>query len=496
MLKIWIYLRKSTDSEDSQMLSLEKQKNACSDLLRNIWEYEIIKTWEESVSAKKAGKRPGFSDMLKMIKKWDIDCIVSWKISRLSRNSLDWAQLETLIDEKKLKKIVTQDGVFDYKTPSVQFSVLFGMSKDYSKNLWHDASEGMLTKVKGWQPVKLPKWYEFDKLKNAQPNKDAPAIKEIFRLRRLWLTLADIAKSVKTSHGFDIAKTSVDQVLKNPLYYGMIKYMWELYKWLYEPIVRYDEWKEANDTNRSTRRETKKDELDFCRNLISSKDTWNTLSPYLKDWLIYFSSVERWEGIKTLNISLGKIIIYFDSVIHNYSIPLEIRPYYIEWIREYYDNENGRISDQKDTLDREVNSLDKRIDKLLEMRLNEEISWDEYKKMKNEAMEKKEGLLSELKKLSEKNSLILEQAEETFELLVNLYQTWNNQNIIGKVWIIKMITSELFLDHEKALHLAERELFEEVRNLSNPEWLSIQDKSRDSYRLQNFYRCLFSWDYS
>ena len=88
-----------------------------------------------------------------------------------------------------------------------------------------------------------------------------------------------------------------------------------------------------------------------------------------------------------------------------------------------------------------------------------------------EVFPKKVSNESTLQKYVNLDADLLQKAESSFELIVDLCQTWKWANLIQKVWIIKMITSELFVDHEKALHLAERELFREVRNMSNTVWL-------------------------
>lgn len=111
--------------------------------------------------------------------------------------------------------------------------------------------------------------------------------------------------------------------------------MGEIFEGKFDPIVSYRDWSEANNMNTSTRRDMKVDELDFVRGFVKSYETKNVLSPYFKDGLIYFSSVERNQG-KTINISLGKIIKYFDANIEHYSIPTYAKPYFVEAIRDFY----------------------------------------------------------------------------------------------------------------------------------------------------------------
>ena len=86
-------------------------------------------------------------------------------------------------------------------------------------------------------------------------------------------------------------------------------------------------------------------------------------------------------------------------------------------------------------------------------------------------MSSKFDISEQLKKFDALDEDLLMKAENCFKLLVDLSQTWKNENIFKKVEIIKMLCFKLSVDNEKALHLAERELFMAVRKLSDSIWL-------------------------
>lgn len=90
-MKYVIYCRKSTDTEDRQVLSLDSQENELKEIAKkeNL-EYVILR---ESCSAKEPG-RPVFDKMLKMIISGKVDAILCWKIDRLTRNPVDGGQIQ------------------------------------------------------------------------------------------------------------------------------------------------------------------------------------------------------------------------------------------------------------------------------------------------------------------------------------------------------------------------------------------------------------------
>lgn len=476
MYKVWIYFRKSTDQDDYQALSISKQRDIVDWLLKRIGEYEIIKTWEESITGTKSWVRPGFSEMLKMVKDGKIDCLVVWQISRLARNAIDQAYIEHyLFEAKKLKMIISEEWQFRPEDDVHMLRIHFSNSSQYSRNLSKYARQGMLTKVKTGQPVRVSRWYEFDKHKKAVPSQDAPIIRKIFALKREGVSMKDIWILVFNEFWFwknwkPLPAARINEILKNPIYYWAIKYLWELYDWNFEALVSKKEWEIANSTNTSSRWETKVDELDFVRWFIKNSETGHFLSPYRQKWNIYFCSTERWEG-KTLNYSLNAILEYFSKHIHEYELPEELKPYFVEWIREFYHEKNKENTENRDSIMREIKMTEKKLTNLLEMRLNWEIGASEYQSTKESILLRKTNLDKSLKKYQELDAKFLENIEKCFELAVSLSGRYFSASIIEKVSIIKMVCFELFLTHEKALQIEENSLFKGLRLLGNTIWL-------------------------
>jgi DNA invertase Pin-like site-specific DNA recombinase len=83
-MKYILYCRKSTESEDRQVLSLESQEKELMNIAKNN-NLEVVGTFEESKSAKAEG-RPVFNQVLKLITSGKADAIICWKLDRLARH--------------------------------------------------------------------------------------------------------------------------------------------------------------------------------------------------------------------------------------------------------------------------------------------------------------------------------------------------------------------------------------------------------------------------
>lgn len=147
-LKIGNYNRKSSESEDKQMLSISSQK----DEARRIADFyklpNFIEVFEESKSAKTESVRSEFSRMMSMIKKGEIDAIVCWKADRLARNMSEGGQIIDLLSSGVLKAIITHDKVFYPWDNVIVLSVEFSQGKQYVKDLSINVKRGQNKKAR------------------------------------------------------------------------------------------------------------------------------------------------------------------------------------------------------------------------------------------------------------------------------------------------------------------------------------------------------------
>src|SRR3989344_3338447 len=128
-----LYARKSSESEERQILSIEAQ-------LAELQEYsakeklEIVASFQEARTAKEPG-RTKFAEMLSFLQSGKADGILSWHPDRLARNSIDGGQIVYLLDTGKIKDLKFPTFWFE-NTPQGKFmlNIAFGQSKYYVDN--------------------------------------------------------------------------------------------------------------------------------------------------------------------------------------------------------------------------------------------------------------------------------------------------------------------------------------------------------------------------
>lgn len=142
------YFRKSSESEDKQMLSIDSQKDEAKRISDFYKLPKFVEVFEESKSAKKEFLRPGLMRMIEMIKKGTTDSIVCWKLDRLARNMTEGGMLIDLISSGVLKAIITHDKVYYPSDNVLLMSVEFGQGKQFVKDLSVNVKRGQDKKAR------------------------------------------------------------------------------------------------------------------------------------------------------------------------------------------------------------------------------------------------------------------------------------------------------------------------------------------------------------
>lgn len=230
-----LYIRVSTHSQDE--LSPDAQKRLLLDyakandiLISN--EYIFI----ESISGRKAEKREEFQKMISLAKTKPapFQTILIWKFSRFARN-----QEESIVYKSLLRKQCNID-VISVSEPLVEGPfgslierIIEWMDEYYSIRLSGEVTRGMTEKaLRGGYQARPPLGYKI--VERGKPPvvipEEAEIVKLIFRMYvNEHKSFFDIARYLnqcgyKTSHNKNFEVRSIDYIIKNPTYCGMIRW--------------------------------------------------------------------------------------------------------------------------------------------------------------------------------------------------------------------------------------------------------------------------------
>ncbi len=248
-----LYARKSTESEERQVLSIDSQIKEMLQLSEREG-LEVVAMKRESHSAKETGQRPVFNEVIEEIKAGKYNGILTWAADRISRNAGDLGKVVDLMDSGGLQEIRTYSQSFR-NNPNEKFllMILGSQAKLENDNRGINVKRGLRTRVEmGLWPTTPPTGYLTQKMmdKKCQVIVDperGPVIKKMFEKvayekwsgRRVyhWLRF-DL--NFHTTGNKPLTCGNVYRTLTNHFYYGTFEYPKNSGNWYqgkHEPLI-------------------------------------------------------------------------------------------------------------------------------------------------------------------------------------------------------------------------------------------------------------------
>ncbi len=228
------YVRVSTDKQEE--LSPDSQEKLLRDYAKKHDMILLNIFFELGVSGRKAEKRPEFQKMISSAKSKEhpVDAILVWKYSRFARN-----QEESIVYKSLLKKqnnvdvISVSEPLIDGPFGSLIERIIEWMDEYYSIRLSGEVFRGMKENaLRGKYQARPPLGYRI--VERGKPPvivpEEAEIVKTIFlKYTEEHLSFFDIARYLnqlgcKTSHGKNFETRSIEYILKNPMYCGMLRW--------------------------------------------------------------------------------------------------------------------------------------------------------------------------------------------------------------------------------------------------------------------------------
>lgn len=267
---IGLYIRVSTDKQAQEGYSLEGQQVEGTQLAHKMFGKDIIiKVYiDEGISAKSTKRRTDLNRMLKDVDNGELDAIITYKVSRLSRSLSDSLKIVEEIHKAKVRFISIKEG--EYGTPhgNLQFNILASVAQYQREELAENVQMGMKQRARNgkFNGGKVLGYETVDKELVLVPE-EAETVRIIFNkfvhegwgTKRISNYLNKIGKRTKKGNTFSVSTVSI--ILDNPIYKGYIRFNqyvnWEtnrrkgknteyiLTKGNHQPIIEEDTWDKA-----------------------------------------------------------------------------------------------------------------------------------------------------------------------------------------------------------------------------------------------------------
>lgn len=415
-IKWAIYARKSTESSDRQIQSIEDQisnlqKIADRDGLK------IVQTIKESKSAKKPYKRDGFTELTKLIDQGKITGLLVWKMDRLSRNAIDSATIQYFLEEEKLLCVKTPEKNYLPNDNSLIMSVENGMSSQYVRDLSINVKRGMRSKAeKGWFPNIPPIGYLNSKT-HEKGNETIITDRERFLIvRKMWdlmltgnytipkvLEIATNEWGLRTPNrkklgGKPLSISYMYLLFSNIFFTGNFYYNDKLYQGKHEQMISMEEFDRVQVLmGKKGRPRPQKHDFPFtgfmvcaeCGACITASKKHKILKNGAINYHTYYHCTKRKKYVdcKEKPMRLDKLKEDVQNLIQKNHINPKFYKLGLEVLKEMHQAETGTRQQIYETHLRNVEDGQKKLDRILGYLIDGTITREQYNSQKQEVEE-------------------------------------------------------------------------------------------------------------
>ncbi len=473
-----MYVRKSSEPDDRQVLSIESQK---AELLKLYEDLDIIEIIEEAKSAKAPG-RPSFSTMMERIENGEANGLIVWHPDRLARNSVDGGRIIYDLDQGKL---------LDLKFPQYHFenspegkwmlSIIFGQSKYFVDKLSKDVKRGQRAKLQlGWMPGMAPLGYRnYHDITTGQhviiPDPERYALVE--KMWKMMLTGAYSASRVleiateewgfrtpKRARSGDkpLAYSGIFRLFNNPFYYGWFEYNGSLYQGKHPAMITEEEfWRVQKLLGRKGRPRPKTKLFAYtglircgeCGSMITAEEKfkYNKQTGQLRRYVYYHCTKKKKLHPRCPQpcIEVKELERQIMAVLE----PLSIQEDFLRWGLDYL-----KKTSEQETVDRRAiyasaqsayESTQKQLDELLNVRLRGLIDDEEFDRKRVVLQKERQRLKEKLEDTEGRADRWLELAQNVLHFSYMLSQRFNAAGMDEKRVILETLGSNLLLKDKK-----------------------------------------------
>lgn len=252
--RLFMYLRKSSESEDRQSASIPAQQRELNQLVERLGLTIVGEPLVEEMSAKKPG-RPVFDSMLRAIENKKAEGILCWHLNRLARNPLDGGRLMQALGDGVIKEIVTPGRGYSNADDKLMMAIEFGMSTKYVDDLRRDIARGRRQSLESGRWPSGPKLgYVWDR--NLRLHVPDPArfglTQDLLHRRLAGERIDDIIQHGRTVArlatprrgkvgGSLLSRSLLYRVFRDPFYAGIMRFNGLTYNGRHVPMITWTE---------------------------------------------------------------------------------------------------------------------------------------------------------------------------------------------------------------------------------------------------------------
>lgn len=264
-MKVGIYIRVSTQEQAQEGYSIDAQ----TDRLKNYCkarDWNIYNIYTDGGFSGSNMNRPAMQQLMDDIKNSRIDCVLVYKLDRLSRSQKDTLFLIEDLFLKNNVEFVSMNENFDTSTPfgRATIGILSVFAQLEREQIKERSAMGRTERAKNgyWHGGGFtPFGYDYINGELIINEFQAMQVKEVYRMYLDNISIYQIKTTLSEKYNQIEHESSIRSILTTPLYKGVIKWNGQIYQGKHEPIIDEITYAKAEKKYNSTKWQRNKESI-------------------------------------------------------------------------------------------------------------------------------------------------------------------------------------------------------------------------------------------
>ena len=453
--------RVSSREQEREGFSLDVQQDALNRYAES-HSGKIVRLFRIAETASKRDERKTFKEMIAFAKKHalELDGLLFYKVDRAARNLFDYVELERLESEYDVPFISISQPTENNPAGRMMRRTLANMASFFTEQMAVDISQGINRRVQeGIFPGKAPYGY-----RNVRRNGrrvielDPVASKNVQRLFHLYAyencTLEGVVQRLKQEgveyrpNKPDFSRTSIHNMLNDRAYIGEVQYRGGWYPGKHEPLVDRSSWNRVQGLlvgpgNQQSHTMTYAGEFmscAHCGNFITGELKTKQSKSGTREYIYYRCTRYNKPDHPRTRVTEVNLDHQMMEIFGRMRVEQEsVRDWFRAVLASQTRDQQAESRAQRAELQRQATLLVDQQDRLINMRLGEQIDETTFVRKQAEMRDRLAAIKLQLDAVDRSHNETAELALKVFELSQTLQQKWLTADYAEKRRILEIV---------------------------------------------------------
>ncbi len=252
-----------------------------------------------------------------------------------------------------------------------------------------------------------------------------------------------------------VSTSQIEQILKNPFYYGQMRVKEKLYQHHYEPLVSLYLFNKAQEVAKSWNKKPFRyaSKPYIFRGIIKCAECGCTISPEIKKGKYVYYSCSNYHDVhkKRIYVKEEELLKPIYKVLKSIKVPDDILKWLTQELKKIHENKNRFHQEILKKLQKDYNLLEERISKMYDDKLDGFIPKEQYQKKLKEYKEKQRDILIQMEEHNKADENFYITASKVLDLSNRALEIFESSEVKEKRALINLLLQNSLLSERKLL---------------------------------------------